>query len=419
MLKKLGFLVLLVLTVNVFLFAACNGDDDGTSSNGNGVVNGKEDVVITIGNLMDFTGVAAEGMAPIKMALDDMVWYYNNNDLIPGVHLDVVDFDDQYDPARDIPGYQKLKRDGADFIWTCNPPAVPILQPHLKGDQYVMFSATSLPEEEMRGGYVFSLGINSKAEAYTMLDWIAENDPDFPTDRPALVGGAAWSDGYSDGLFAAAKDYVQANPDKYEWEAGFLTEFKFNWNVEAEELKDCDYVFVAAPPHVMMRDFRKAGCDAKFLGTDVHTAFLREIGDMGLWEDVDGALFIRSSRWYNETGEIIDIANQLLVERHSESEASDIIKQGVGYIATKQIYLMLDIVREAVEQHGAENFSSETLHNTATKWNYDLDGVPNFNSYDQTKRISQNYYAIYKLDGTQKDINRIHIDWLPQIVTLD
>lgn len=81
--------------------------------------------------------------------------------------------------------------------------------------------------------------------------------------------------------------------------------------------------------------------------------------------------------------------------------------------------MMLDIVKNAVEQYGAEDFSSETLYDTAISWSFNLDGLESFNSYDQTKRISQNYYAVYELDGIEEDINRVHDAWLPQVITLD
>jgi len=48
------------------------------------------------------------------MALEDLVAYYNDSDLIPGVRLEVVVYDGQWDPARDIPGYEWLRGRGAD-----------------------------------------------------------------------------------------------------------------------------------------------------------------------------------------------------------------------------------------------------------------------------------------------------------------
>ncbi|NQT74268.1 MAG: hypothetical protein HQ553_16105, partial [Chloroflexi bacterium] len=57
------------------------------------------DVVITIGNLSDLTGVSSNAMVYINMALDDLIKYYNENNLIPGVRLNVITYDGQMNPA--------------------------------------------------------------------------------------------------------------------------------------------------------------------------------------------------------------------------------------------------------------------------------------------------------------------------------
>ncbi len=418
--RNVGFMVLIVFLLALVLVISCNDEEtepSGNVTNGNGDV--EEEVVITIGNLTDQTGVAAQAIAMIDIALDDIVEYYNDNNLIPGVRLKVVEYDTQYDSAKALPGYLKLTSDGADFLWTPVTLAVPVLKPRLDRDKFVAFTATAnMDKEDLQGGYIFSMGITPEYEAYTLLKWIAENDEDFPAGRPAKVGAAAWDDGYNNLLFAAAEDYVDAHPDLYEWDQTFLTEMGFNWTVQAEALKDCDYVFMAVPPHIFIRDFRAAGGTAKLLGTDPALAFTREIGNSGLWDEIDGALFIRSSRWYNETGEIIDLTNQLLDEKHSESEAAAFREQGCTYISIKNLYIMLDIVRKAVEEVGAEAFKSnpsEQLYNAAISWEFEYEGIPDFNSFDKTKRIAQNYYAVYVADGSKQDIFRAHEDWLPQV----
>ena len=135
--------------------------------------------------------------------------------------------------------------------------------------------------KKLEGGYVFSLGITPEYEAYTLLKWLAENDPDFPKDRPAKIGGASWLDGYSIVWFDAARKYAEAHPEQYDWVKGYLNEFSFIWNNEVEGLKDCDYVFVPTPMHKFVEEYRLAGHTAKFLGSDVQVAFLGMIDISG------------------------------------------------------------------------------------------------------------------------------------------
>ncbi|MCP4607431.1 MAG: ABC transporter substrate-binding protein, partial [Planctomycetes bacterium] len=100
----------------------------------------QEPVKITIGNHTDVTGPASNAMEFITMALEDMVEYYNDQDLIPGVKFEVITYDGQYDPARDISGYEWLKEQGADLITTAVGPTAMILKSHLGNDRMALFT---------------------------------------------------------------------------------------------------------------------------------------------------------------------------------------------------------------------------------------------------------------------------------------
>jgi hypothetical protein len=54
------------------------------------------------------------------------------------------------------------------------------------------------------GSYVYCVAVAPKYEGYTILDWIAKSDPYFPKDRPARIGGADYSQAYSNLLLEAA-----------------------------------------------------------------------------------------------------------------------------------------------------------------------------------------------------------------------
>ncbi len=83
-------MIILAILLTVPMLVACGGDgnDNGTVENGGDVNNGddiiKEDVTITIGELIDMTGVASTAMHVIHLALEDAVEYYNDENLIPG-----------------------------------------------------------------------------------------------------------------------------------------------------------------------------------------------------------------------------------------------------------------------------------------------------------------------------------------------
>ncbi len=400
--------LLLILWVVSMLLLACSSNDDGTQSQE------QEDVVITIGNLSDLTGVAANAMELIDMALEDLVEHFNEENLIPGVELEVITYDGQYDPARDIPGYEWLRERGADLIWTPAPPAAATLKPRADEDKFMLFASAANLDELMPAGYTFSAGTIPEFQAYTLLDWLAKNDWDYTTNGPAKIGAAGWADNYLTSLFDAAEEYADVHPDQFEWVSGHLTDFGFTWGPEVDALKDCDYIIIPNPMTNFVKGYRELRYTAKFLGTDNHGAFLGMIDDAGLWDEIDEMLMIRSTKWWNEEGAIIDLTKKLLYEYHPD-EAEEIMAKGVGYIAMANLYQVLTIIQNAAEIVGPDNVDSEALYEAAQSFSLMVDGVERFN-FNETKRYSTNYYGIYLADETSEDLIRVGTEWYQQLL---
>lgn len=412
-------LLLLCLLFTLPLLAACNGgsdDDEPTVPIATPTTELteelKEDVVITIGNLTDQTGPASNAFFIIDMALNDIIEYVNAENPIPGVELKLVSYDGQLDPSRDIPGYEWLRERGADLIIAGLPTSPVTLKQIVNEDNIVLFSQSVLLEELLVPRYVFGVAAIPEHDAPILLEWIAQNDPDFPTDRPAKIGGASWTDSTGPQFLAAMKDYAEAHPDQYEWEGGHLANFTFVWTAEVEALQDCDYILVPTLPVAFMTQYREAGYTAKFLGSEAHAAFIGMIHDADIWDEVDGSLLIRGTRWWNEDGELINFAKERLHEFHPD-EAENIMRSGVGYIPMGgTFYVIVDIIRQAVESVGAENFNSQALYDAAQSYSLVVDGVQRY-SFNETKRYATDSLAIYELRADEKDLFRVDPEWIP------
>lgn len=422
---KVGIIALAMLFLTIPLLAACGGgdDDEGQTAAPTAPATGQptapptqkptEKVTITIGNLTDVTGASAAAHEVINMALDDLVEYYNENDLIPGVELKVITYDQQLDPSRDIPGYEWLREKGADVIFTGNVSTPVTLKPRLDKDKFVLFAATANPEDLVPPGYLFSVGSVSRNRALTLLKWIAENDWDYGTKGPAKIGYVDWDSGNAQQLEAALKEYCQVHPDQFEWIGGHLAPVStFSWGPEVEAVKDCDYVW---PPTIMLnfvKEYRSAGHAAKLMGVDDHLAFISLIDDANMWDEIDEMLFIKASRWWNDEGELIDQTKKILFEKHPDS-AEGIMRQGVGYIAMENLFMVVDIIAGAVEAVGPENFDSETLYEAAQSYAPTIDGIEGFWSFGAAKRYANNYQAMYEARAADKTVFRLHTEWLP------
>jgi len=420
---KMGIVVLTILLLISLLLVACGSENKQTSTvqtiptefptSTEAAAPEPESIVITIGNLTDMTGVAANGMAPVNMALGDTISYYNDQNFIPGVKLKVITYDGQYDPARDIPGYEWIKERGADFIFSPVAATAITLKPRLEEDKMVLFAMSPSEEAFVPPGWVFAMGnVLYSQQIYTLLKWVAENDPDFPQNRPARIGGTMWNEPAGVAILGAAEKYAKTNPDQYEWEGGYTNKFSFVWTSEVEALKDCDYVFPPIPLNVFVKAYRDAGYTAKFLGTDAHIAFMGQIDDEGLWDEVDGMLVVRPFRWWNEEGELVDLTKKILYENHPD-DAEDIIRRGVGYITVQPVYMILEAVRETVEEVGPQNFNSEALYNTLQSFSITVDGC--HHSFSEIKRTSNDYLNIDELRSADKDLFRVDPEWLPLV----
>ena len=417
-LRGLGYIIFLTLAMIALpLMAACSSDDDETTAKGvdpTGEVtkdSGQADgIVITIGNLTDITGSSANAMEVIDTALDDLVAYYNETILPAGVSLKVVTYDGGHDPSKNIPGYEWLKEKGVDLIFTAVVTAPATLKSRADADEMVMFAASVDMEELLLPGYVFCLGTIPQHEAYALLKWVAENDWDYEANGPARIGGSCWIGSAAEKAQLGMKEYAQAHPDQYEWVGSYATNYTFTWGAEVEALKDCDYVF---PPTIMasfVKEYRTAGYGAKFIGTDVHMAFLGLIDDADLWDEIDQTLVVRSTRWWNEDDTIIDMTINLLEKNHSGS-AEEIKRAGSGYIAMHQLNQMLEIIAQTIEMVGAENFDSAALYDTAQSYSQVVDGTQR-SSFSETKRYAVDAYGIYEVSTIDRDIFRIHDDWI-------
>ncbi len=420
---SLRAIILVLVSLLLVSTVACSGDSSNTN-NDEATITPKtdgqkddipdEDVVITIGNYTDITGPASNPMSMITMALEDIVKYYNDENVIPGVELEVVSYDSQYDPSNDIPGYEWLREKGADLIFNAIPSASITMKSRVDEDHMMFFALTPDEKSLVPAGYVFCISNTlGDYQSYTLLKWLAENDENFPQDRPAKVGGAFWAEPYSQTFLDGMEEYVDAHPDQYEWEGEYLTNFAFTWGPEVDALKDCDYVMPPGPMQNFIREYRGAGYDAQLIGTDFQIAMLEMVDALDVWDEADGMIIIRPGQWWNEDGELISLAKELLNENHPD-DAEYVKSTGPGYQTMRGMYIMLEILRETIETTGTENFSSEALYEAAQSYSLILDDVQ-MHSFTDTKRTSLDHMGIYRLDGAEQDLFRLVPEWIPVV----
>ncbi len=288
-----------------------------------------------------------------------------------------------------------------------------ILGSSVNEDHIPLFVSGATEDYSDSPGYIFGLGSTPSHGAQTILRWIAANDPDFPLDRPAKIGGTDWNSTYSRNLFDAAQQYAETHPEEYEWVGGYLTDMTFKWGEEpgVRLLKDCDYVF---PPSVIQpfaREYRNLGYSAEFIGIGTHFPYMSLARHIQLdeFEYIEKMVFCRSYRWWNEEGRIISLAKELLPEDCSDCYRN--YRDSRPYLdVLNDLTVMFDLVQYTIDGYGWENFGSQAIYNAAQTFTTDIDGSSH--SYSETKRISSNNTGIYEVSSSADDLVRVTDDWI-------
>jgi len=413
--ELMRIIIIITLILLVIVLAACA---DGKGDNGNISITESTDASLTskttikIGNITDITGPAASGMELVNVALNDVINYYNENDVISGVEFEIVEWDGQFDPARTVPGYEWLQRQEVDFITTCAPGVATDLKDRLKADNMVLFTQMDEMAAIEPPGHVFSLACLPQHEAYTFMSWIAQNDWDYKKNGPAKIGAAAWRESYATGFVQAMEDYAEVHPEQFKFVEGYLPDFKFDWSSEIESLKECDYVFPPLLMHGFATNMRDAGSKAKLIGGTPHTALLKQVNKEGAWPAIEGMLFIFTGSWHGEPGKDGEFVNMMLNKYHPE-EIEDILSNGASYIGVLTYRTMMQIVEKAVETTGPEGFNSESLYEAAQSWSSSSNERPGGYNYTLTKRYVLNDLGILEASAQQNDLVRNDPNWYP------
>jgi len=411
--SKLWMVALVLVLTTLPLLAACSSDDEKTPEATEQPTEPAQEVKIIIGNLSDITGPASNVMTVVDAGVKDAIKYFTEQGLISGVELEMITYDNEYNPSKEIPGYKWLKERGSDIIIGNIPQTSITLKPFVDDEEIMLFAMPYIEEGFEPPGYTFSLNVPTRPLGATAMKWIAENDPDFPKDRPAKIGATNWEEPQSHSVYDGMEAYAESHPDQYEWVGGFLTGRTFTWGSEVEALKDCDYVM---PPMAGLitfsKEYRAAGHTAKFIGTDGQSAFLGQIGDARLWDEIDGMLFTLPYGYWTDDTELINLANQTVRENFDDPQ--DIIKNGTSYLGPFIAYQgMLAMLAETINNVGPDNFTSQAFYDVANSFSMVLDGREW--GFSETKRTPIDSIGIYELDGTQQNIFRADPDWQPLV----
>jgi len=373
----------------------------------------KEKVTITIGNVTDLTGAAAAALKGYTWAMTDLVAYTNETDPIPGVTIKLETYDTKYDPSRDLLGYEWVRSRGAEVIFTPLTTLAEGVKPRLEDDGVVIFSPQASAGMIEPPGWVFAAMPTFGDMVKPLFEWVSEQW-DYTKGKPK-IGSVGWNYPYGIDHDSGLVEYCDAHPDKFDYVGSYLSPVgTMTWMGEVQALKDCDFIFViqfGSSGATFVNEFLGQGYEAQFLCSVTPPAYFGIMKDMCGEEALDGYLAALPCGKWGDGTPLTELAETLLYEYHpGDAEAE--IAMGQGYqSAVIQFYVLLEILRDAVQTVGAENFDGQAFYNAAIEFETQFEGYPEW-SLGETRRTAMGHVQIWEFSATIGDFVRIS-EWLP------
>jgi ABC-type branched-subunit amino acid transport system substrate-binding protein len=399
---KKAAVALVALVLTAVLLPGCGGGSKGAT--------------VTIGEIIDLTGPGSPAMRNLHLALQDVIRYFNDEGLIPGVKIKLVSYDDMANPSRAIPGYEWVRERGAKAVVVGYADMSEILKPFAERDEVPLFAQANTRSLLEDPGWLFGLNAPTDLEIMTLLKWISANDWDYDTEGIPRVGFASWSTVEGIATDKAISEYCQAHPDEFDYVAQvFAPQGTMDWTGSVGELKGCDYVYcqgAALAGGAVIKEFAGRGYHTTFIGDSGQASFERFLVDMCGWEALDGLLSTCPAGWWTQPSQVINVAKELL-QKYRSAQAEDIMAAGNTYQGGMQAsYVVLEILRDAIAEVGAENIDGQAIYNAAIKYKTEgtiWEGRPQ-SGYTETHRYIVGAVEVYEWSAANEDLVRV-ADW--------
>lgn len=391
----------LILVLTLPFWVGCGGEEQPVST-------------IVIGEHTDLTGVSATACAVMHKALEDVVRYYNEENLIPGAELKVLAYDNAYNPARDVPGYEWLRERGAKLIISPLPTTGEVLKPFAEKDKCFIASLSTTSPMVDPPGWVFSLSPRYAEQIPVLLKWVSENDWDYAAEgRPPKVGFLAWNQPSGIDQERAFREYVQAHPDKFDYVGSFLPPVGTNtYGVELNALKDCDYIMpITVTIGYFIRQYSEWGLSgATFISESSAAAFFGFIVDIAGWKAVDGFLGLHTVPWWGEDCEGVKLAEKFLQD-YRPRETEQLIHAGSSYEGSVYCFrAAMKLLEKAIGEVGVANVNGQALYDAALDFEVAWEGMPKW-WFSPTERVMVHDVVAYRWSAQQENLIKVS-DWL-------
>lgn len=371
---------------------------------------------IVIGDLTDYTGAAASALTPISWSLVDYCNYINTEGLLPGATLTVVSYDTKYDTSRFSAGFDTLKAQGAQIMFTGSASIAVPLKARAEIDGIPVISAGASVALTDPPGWVFCECTMEVPRTLATLKWLYQND--WKGTGPAKIGLVGYNMPPSTEQASALESYCKDNPTQFSQTGISLLPFgTMTWPAEVQRYKDCDYLIIGAVgavmPSTFIDQYRAVGGKAKFVGGDGLGAYYGAVIDKVGWAAIDGTIINAQWGWWNLDSDQVRLAEQLLTANHSADEVAKIKKVGIGGIGGAiNAQVAVELIRAVIEKIGVKDFSGEAFYEAVQTVEVNMPGYQPVGFEGEGNRQASPWIQIFRWSAADKDMVLASDGWL-------
>lgn len=397
-------LVLLIALLPVTVLAGCAQKAEGT-------------VYLPI--VVPLSGPAAAGYLPAVAQWGAYVRYINEEDPIPGVKLELLQYDTKFNPAEAISAYDWVREQGAKFIAFTDSGTGEALKDYAGEDKFPIITSTATYETTTPPGYVFCGSMDYYRQSKGFMQWL---ETELTGSEKATVGCFGGNDSFGNGHNDGAKDYAEAHTDKFVWGGSEMiagASEVLNWGASVTNLLDCDYIICGTFGKGLgsfVYAARAMGWTGKFVLTDANvgfwTAYIAQLPAGYL----DNSIWSANGRYYLDLDDQSDFG-KILTDEVIANYATDDEKTAFQTMLSAETNLLVayfatEMLREALKNvDDPDDLTGEMLYEAATTLVLtDLgDDYPSDIGFTATSRVLLPYSRIYEY--TDNDWQKV-ADWI-------
>ena len=399
--KKLGITILTIALTALLLVSACA---PGTTAPG------EEKKVVEIGAMVALTGAAGGPTSYSFYALQDYLDYFNEQESIPGVTLELVWVDTATNEAREISAYRRFVDRGIPLMITIIDSEK--FGPWTERDEIPMI-AQALTEAIMYPpGWIYGI-YPTWAESYAVwCEWILEN---WEEDRPPKVVVMGPDGVAGPHAIEPARSYVENLGIEMlpsEFVAGYAPLDTSSELLRIEQ-NGADYVYILplwSLAAIVLRDADRLGLVGKLqFGGLENTQGLKLLEQLGA--SAEGYTSPRTGPWVSET----EIPGMKLLQDLRLKYGRPYDFAGDEQNGTVLMMVACEAVKRAIEEVGYENLDGVAIKRAMDNMkDFDCDGIKRI-TYTPEDHRGWNRARIYQVQAG--DVVPIS-DWLetPMII---